>query len=821
MKEFTKVSIHNHLGGRGADRTLNDSYDIQCNFNFASACSLVDNANDNQFTLLALTHSNRLPAESYLKLKKYAKSKNITILPGAEINLKNEEERYLHTVVVFDDKNPIEEIEKRIDDYINENKHNHLEIDQFLDLVIEYKCIISAHGIKQKTKQRSASTNADTFSELINLSDAIPVVIEDNHKYHKKTLKEELKDQLTSNELDWVDKTAIISAADRTSFNQIVSPTYIWGNPNFDDLYYACFMSETRIKRESDIINKVNYIDKIVVDAYQDAQVRPKEIVCSHGLNTIIGPSGSGKTMLLDIIRRKLTGKGLENKSISKNSNYEEVYDLNHIHLYDGKGVELTKDSGYSIVEGEILYNKVITAYQADKESLLNELHLVIDKTELDSVIMRFNLGISQYVKNSIEINKNRTEINTLLKANSSIIEFLDANVKPNNDTLDYSKDDNIASKIKSIDEKIRDIASDITDLDQKFSEISKIANKYSVSDEFYKDIKSIRLRLTNTLNKKMKSLDSSICELSEKMSKQEIIYNAVIEYNSKIGTQYQTIVERRQNLMTNFNKIKDLVVKNITLINSLKIPVLSEDIIKNSIDFKNQDIAQLTFSKINLSINKDDLKDAFPTNIGNKPKLKASLFSVQNLNLGDETCLKEFLQTFIDNNYDQQIQLSFNDASFVDYKIELKTLEGNFENIDNITAGNLSKIYINKMFEDKIIHAGSNTIILYDQPDANMEKEFILSELVTKISKIRDTNQIFITTHEPLLVVNSDSNNIIAATNEKTAIKKNDIEYTNKSFVGVNSRKELVQEVAKLIDGSPEAVKRRSIIYGGVLNED
>ena len=124
-------------------------------------------------------------------------------------------------------------------------------------------------------------------------------------------------------------------------------------------------------------------------------------------------------------------------------------------------------------------------------------------------------------------------------------------------------------------------------------------------------------------------------------------------------------------------------------------------------------------------------------------------------------------------------------------------------------------------MFEDKIIHAGSNTIILYDQPDANMEKEFILSELVTKISKIRDTNQIFITTHEPLLVVNSDSNNIIAATNEKTAIKKNDIEYTNKSFVGVNSRKELVQEVAKLIDGSPEAVKRRSIIYGGVLNED
>ena len=54
-----------------------------------------------------------------------------------------------------------------------------------------------------------------------------------------------------------------------------------------------------------------------------------------------------------------------------------------------------------------------------------------------------------------------------------------------------------------------------------------------------------------------------------------------------------------------------------------------------------------------------------------------------------------------------------------------------------------------------------------------------------------------------------------------KTASKPNEIQYFNKSFVGINSKKELMKEVAMLIDGKPEAVKLRSTLYGGVINED
>lgn len=120
---------------------------------------------------------------------------------------------------------------------------------QFLESIIDYKCIIAVHGIKQSQGGRSASTNPDIFSKIINIADSILVVIEDNHKYHKTTLMNQLKDKLTERELEWIDKSATMPIVDRTYFKGVKTTKYIWGNPKFDDLYYSCFMSETRLKR--------------------------------------------------------------------------------------------------------------------------------------------------------------------------------------------------------------------------------------------------------------------------------------------------------------------------------------------------------------------------------------------------------------------------------------------------------------------------------------------------------------------------------------------------------------------------------------------
>ena len=126
-------------------------------------------------------------------------------------------------------------------------------------------------------------------------------------------------------------------------------------------------------------------------------------------------------------------------------------------------------------------------------------------------------------------------------------------------------------------------------------------------------------------------------------------------------------------------------------------------------------------------------------------------------------------------------------------------------------------------MIDKQISNCGSNLIILFDQPDSNLEKKFILNELVTKINNLRNNFQVFITTHEPLLVVNADSNNIIKAENNKSAIsKKNAINYERLSFVdSTNSKNDMIEKIAEMVDGSHKAVKERDKIYGGMLNEN
>ena len=128
-----------------------------------------------------------------------------------------------------------------------------------------------------------------------------------------------------------------------------------------------------------------------------------------------------------------------------------------------------------------------------------------------------------------------------------------------------------------------------------------------------------------------------------------------------------------------------------------------------------------------------------------------------------------------------------------------------------------LSKAYVSNFLDRAIDDSGSSTVILFDQPESNMEKAFLRTVLADKFNDLRRTHQLFIATHEPLLVVNADSNEIILASNDKKVGQENHVSYSNRSFVGARGRSELVEEIADLIDGGSKAVKQRSDIYEGM----
>ena len=175
-----------------------------------------------------------------------------------------------------------------------------------------------------------------------------------------------------------------------------------------------------------------------------------------------------------------------------------------------------------------------------------------------------------------------------------------------------------------------------------------------------------------------------------------------------------------------------------------------------------------------------------------------------------------EVKRIFIEQKYTNDSIFRFVSDKFISFKIMIKDLENSYKDIETLSAGQLSKIYINILIDTKLKAMENNAIILYDQPDNNLEKRFILEILGKKLNELKKKYQVIITTHEPLLVINSDSNSIILATNDPVN-GKNSISFENLSMYDVGNKEAAVDKVASLIDGSRKAIRLRNQIYGGL----
>lgn len=820
MKEYVKTSAHNHFGGEHADKTLNLMYTEELSFCIQGACKKIREAKKAGFGLLAATNQNAIHLPEYYLLQEYAQRHGIALLPGVEINLRNwnDANKYLHVVVVFDPVSDLFEIQKTLFESIAINQKNCLEISQLIEMVTVGRCIIIAHGLKQNT--RSSAQNPELLGDLADLSDSIPVVLEDNKEYCKITLKERVQDFLSQEQINWLDEAAVISAADRKDFADIESPTYLWGKASFNDLYYAAMMGGMRFFREDDLVSKVTYISRIQICPSNRTQIKGCDITCSHGLNSIIGSSGSGKTLLLDVIKRKLTGEDLINRTISKDAKYNELYEINDIHLYGKNGEELDRESGYIIVEGDNLYSKVIEAYSSDKSQLLQELGLRIDNSAWQGIISTFNKQLNQCIDDRRQINHSREEITAFIKSIVSAEKFLSENKSSRTEAIQFVKDSRLDSEETQYLKKLADLSADIKTLKDSFHNIIEVMAKNKIEASLVAEMEDLYKRVIQQFLQRENEIKQHRAKNKQKLLIHDKLYKISQIYNKKVGEKSAHIIEKQQTVSNGFQSVLSLLFSTVRLTKKSIIPILGKKVLSESIKYEENKIADITVTNVKTIMeNNDELKEAFPANIGNTPKINKSKFGNRQYDFCSFEDVEAFVKAFIENDYSDEVSFSYPFTKMIEYEIRLKNLEGAYESIDKITAEMLGKIYINHFLDQQLEDAGSNIIILFDQPDANMEKAFILEHLAPKLTELRKQFQVFITTHEPLLVVNSDSNSIIRSTNDKTVGKNNNVTYENYSFVGVGGKQEMIEEIAKLIDGSTQAISKRHTIYKGMKN--
>jgi hypothetical protein len=331
----------------------------------------------------------------------------------------------------------------------------------------------------------------------------------------------------------------------------------------------------------------------------------------------------------------------------------------------------------------------------------------------------------------------------------------------------------------------------------------------------------SLKAQFLSELSEQEKSIRRQMVEFDIKKQLQELIYRAAQTYNNEISGQAKQVNEKKQVVSDSLQELADYALKGAKAGLEAKTPSLSVNDIRDAVQI-DRDInsARLSINEIKTKlIDKDSVAAAFPGEIGNRPKVNKSMLEPP-YSLSDEKDVNRLLKVFSDNGNKGTLNFALSVEDIIDYGIELWTEEEDFRPIEDLSAGMISRIYVSRFLDDAIKGAGSNTIVLYDQPESNMEKTFLLGPLSHKFDQLRQTHQLFVATHEPLLVVNADANEIILASNEKKIDQPNCISYKNQSFVGAHGEGRLVEEIAKLIDGHPKAVKRRSNIYEGMRHD-
>ena len=821
--EFVKFSFHNHFGGEDAERPVKSSRTYS--FDLSLAQAVVDDAATNSYKLLGFTNHNIFKKNDFELVRDYGSAKDVLILPGVEldlvddINLPNDSRKFLHTCLLFAPDVDLDDLETKIDKFIADNGENCITDKQLAELVFLGKCIVCPHGYKQKN--RSASRNVSQFLEIMGMATLIPMFLEDCRAINKENLALKLRSYLSDFEFEYLkDYVASISCADRLNFSEIQEPAYLWGDKSFDSLFYAAIIGESRILRESDFNEKTAVVSKIKI-INNGGPLQNLDLSFSEGMNAFIGPSGSGKTLLLNLLNYKLTGKNLSNPASSASVDYSELYKGSDIYLYDNSGNEINKND-FSVFEGESLYNQIISTYNTkNKSDLLDLFKITISFDGIIKTINYYNDAVDLYISKNKKKNSLKDNINALTGKLISLSDSISKNKEIGNDDYDFEFNSNLEQLMQNLGEEFKKVKQDAETYKDAKTKLLKLAETYKIQLDFEGIDKTLYTAITIKYYEILfKYYD---CKSKNLITKQLI--EIVKQYKKSLGAKNQLMFENKDELNKTCSSIVNLL-QNYFLESPVAevVPILDAAVLAYGIEESDlYENAKITNCTVSNSISYDNFVDSYSNSIGGGFKVNKSLFknvfNQHEINLNDESKMVEFFKVFIENSDNgQQLIYSPTLKEIVDYDIEIKVSDKiGYQNIESLSAGQLSKIYIDVFMENNLRKYGPNTIILYDQPDNNLEKRFVLDTLANKFKELKLRYQIFITTHEPLLVINGDANKLIEAANIKTINDSGKIFYKNVTILESNNKKEAVDKVAALIDGSADALKIRSQLYGGM----
>lgn len=769
LNRVIRADLHIHSFASAYKENKN----IVQNSNLNNLDTLFSALEENDINLFSFTDHNRFDSDLYLKTREILESELYptvcNVLAGVEFDVLLEEGRETcHIIAIFNVKDWDVEA-KHIEEKINENLINtssgFYSRNDFENLLkkINLDVILIAH--QKKAIGNSSGGKTSYSNSTSNPYEFLRVGYIDALEYQKPSVEGILQNELKDFDSDF--SAALITGSDchdwrvypKHDCRIVVCPEVFFSEmkclPTFRGLLMAVTSPKSRFRRTEDREN-CNHIST--------ASISGQVVEFSPGVNVIIGENGSGKSTVLEIFaktqqRPKPHVKKIRDKSqiefspkrnISRSHLIPQSYIINS--AYD-KGLFENEDSSLYLEVNHSIFERVVRHYAG---SLKIYFEAKIRASEKVANLENSHIHIKPELIRPLRF----PQINC-----------------PDAFTSEKNKHEarvlSLESVLSVLEEELSGSYYQGQDKDTLESALVEIRTVFQRVEE-------ASLRLRNIL--RIKNLIRSIADS----------YSANL--NSKLHSEDAKSKKYKESLATAQEKIMEAVA-SINQDNPFPTPsqddvygVSSND--RNGFIFKqiawyndNDFFLKFREEMFNASYQKD-------SELENISTLEDIQTAVRGATANAVWAKKwaENLEKYITN-------CKMTDKFIHDIKSADKV---------GGTLGELSLAY----YKYKTYNMGYLDLILIDQPEDNISNRKILKELIEYFGKLRDKVQIVIVTHNPLLVVNLDADNVIYLDN-----KENRLAVTWGCLEDEKSG--ILKLVAKHMDGGKAAVEKRLKVYG------
>lgn len=763
ISEIINIDLHIH----SAASSYKEESGYVDNSNIKNIATLLEKLNVENINMFAITDHNRFDFKLYTEIKKVLSAPNNsfpnvkTILPGVEFDVELEEGKEpCHIICIFDDEK--EANLKRLSEILEEKetklikKNDFFSKGKFEEIIkkVDLSVILIAHQHKhfdnKSGGKRSISNSVDNIYEFIDTGYINAL------EYQKVNVQGMIINSLekTSKNLATVigsdcHKWELYPYKDEKSCNKdYVSK--IKSLPTFTGLVLAITSPETRFNRINTSMK--DYIGSFTVDG--------NEYYLSKGINAIIGDNGSGKTFLLDIL-----------SSVKLKSDYKDIQKKNKIQK---------EDIGNPNIE-YIKQNQIIDDVKKGRlfDTSAKEFYKQITTKET------FKTRIKNYSKkllNYFDGNIKRKEI--VLKLQSlelTLKNNIFVNTVPTID-IDLTLKDNVfedrVTKIKEIQELIQD--------------------EYNNNKKFYRENAGEFQEVMKKVNEIFKKLENESLKIEREESLKGLVIKQLNDFDSALKGKRTD--KEKENL--HYNSLKKEFAKSISEAIKIhkkenKIPKFPDKLLGSS---KKTENGYTFFKKTGydqLHLYENFLEELF-------------INDIKNIKFSDIDTQQKLYQYLNGVTGKDTIDIWHGK---VDKFIESYCAEETYiQNATTKEPTGKTPGEVATVFYDFKLRGESNdkSVILIDQPEDDISNKSISSNLIDYININREKKQIIITTHNPMLVVNLDVDNVIhlnKSSDNKITIQDGSLEYKCKDYKVLN-------KIAETMDGGKETIKRRFKLY-------